>query len=118
FDLSERPDDLLDNNFATTEENCGQQPGQAHQRASRIEIRTLGGWTVGLRAVAVIRGHFQDERQFFSHLPDVPTIPFRLTEGGFGLINTANITVTTATPKPDALPGTPMPLILRRQINS
>ena len=56
-----------------------------------MEIHTLGGWTVTLKAVAMIRGNVQDERQLFSHLPDVPTIPFRLEEGGFGLINTANI---------------------------
>jgi hypothetical protein len=57
----------------------------------QVEIHTLGGWTVTLKAVAMIRGNVQDERQLFSHLPDVPTIPFRLEEGGFGLINTANI---------------------------
>jgi hypothetical protein len=115
FDLTERPEDLPDEDSAAVEEHCERKPGQVHRHTARVEVRTLGGWTVSLRAVAVIRGHAQDERQFFSHLPDTPTIPFRLPEGGLGLINTANITVATATPKPEALPGTPLPLIWRRR---
>jgi hypothetical protein len=51
-------------------------------------------------------------------LPDVPTVPFRLVEGGFGLINTANIIRASAWPKPEALPGTALPLALRRWIPS
>jgi hypothetical protein len=77
-------------------------------------LNTLGGWTVTLKAVAMIRGNVQDERQFFSHLPDVPTIPFRLEEGGFGLINTANIVRASAWPKPEALPGIALPLEVLR----
>jgi hypothetical protein len=118
FDLIERTEDLPEDNSAAAEEHCERKPGQAHRLNARVEIRTFGGWAVSLQAVAVIRGHAQDERHFFSHLPDAPTIPFRLREGGFGLINNANITVATATPKPDALPGNPLPLILRRQMPS
>ena len=44
----------------------------------------------------------------------MPTIPFRLEEGGFGLINTANIMRVSAWPKPEALPGIALPLALRR----
>lgn len=116
FDLAEQPEDLPENNAVINEENCERKPGQAHRLTSRVEIRTFGGWIVSLRMAAAIRGHLQDERQFLSHLPDTPTIPFRLPEGGFGLINTANITVATASPKPEALPGTPLPLILRRHL--
>ena len=92
------------------------QNGQerAGRRSLQVEIRTLGGWTVSLKAVATIRGNVQDERQLFSRLPDIPTIPFRLEEGGFGLINSANILRATAKPKPAALPGIPLPLALRR----
>jgi hypothetical protein len=79
-----------------------------------VEIHTLGGWTVTLKAVAMIRGNVQDERQLFSHLPEVPTVPFRRVEGGFGLINTANIIRASAWPKPEALPATSLPLALRR----
>jgi hypothetical protein len=115
FDLAEQLEDLAEDDSAATEAPCERKPGQVHRHTSRVEIRTLGGWAVSLQVVAAIRGLLQDERHFFSHLPDVPTIPFRLPEGGFGLINTANITVATASPKPDALPGTPLPLILHRR---
>jgi hypothetical protein len=89
------------------------QNGQPHRRNAQVEINTLGGWTVTLKAVAMIRGNVQDERQFFAHLPDVPTVPFRLMEGGFGLINTANIIRASAWPKPEALPGIALPLEMR-----
>lgn len=90
------------------------QNGQPHRRNALVEIHTLGGWTVTLKAKAMIRGSVHDERQFFSHLPDVPTIPFRLEEGGFGLINTANILRASVWPKPEALPGIELPVALRR----
>lgn len=118
FDLVEQPEGFQVNNFTATEDRCERKPGQAHRHTSHLEIRTHGGWTVSLKAVAIIHGHVQDERQFFSRLPEVPTIPFRLQEGGFGLINTANITCASARPKPDVLPGTPLPLIVRRRISS
>jgi hypothetical protein len=110
FDIVEQPEAWPDNRSAAT----GDQNGQPRRRSSQVEIHTLGGWTVTLKAVAMIRGNFQDERQFFSQLPDAPTIPFRLEEGGFGLINTANITRASAWPKPEALPGIALPLALRR----
>jgi len=87
FDLVGQPDAWTDNKSVAIED----QNGLPHRRQALVEIHTLGGWTVTLKALAMIRGSVQDERQFFSHLPDVPTIPFRLEEGGFGLINTANI---------------------------
>jgi hypothetical protein len=118
FDLVEQPAAWPDNRSAAIEHQNEQERGQPRRRDSLVEIHTLGGWKVILKAVAIIRGNLQDERQWFSHLPEVPTIPFRLEGGGFGLINTANITLASATPKPDALPGTPMPLILRRQTPS
>lgn len=110
FDLVGQPDAWPDNKSVAIED----QNGQPHRRQALVEIHTLGGWTVTLKALAMIRGSVQDERQFFSHLPDVPTIPFRLEEGGFGLINTANIMRASAWPKPEALPGIAMPLALRR----
>jgi hypothetical protein len=100
--------------WAETEHQDGQDRGQEHRRSLQVEIHTLGGWRVTLKAVAMIRGNLQDERQLFSHLPDLPTIPFRLEEGGFGLINTTNVMRATARPKPEALAGIPLPLTLRR----
>lgn len=114
FDLVEQPEAWPDHKSAAIEDQNEQEHGQPHRRNAHVEIHTLGGWTVTLKAVAMIRGSIQDERQFFSHLPDVPTIPFRLEEGGFGLINTANIMRASAWPKPEALPGTALPLALRR----
>ena len=118
FDIVEQPEAWPDNKSAAIEEQNKQGCGQPRRRSSLVEIHTLGGWTVTLKAVAMIRGNVQDERQLFSHLPDVPTIPFRLEEGGFGLINIANITRARAWPKPEGLPGIALPLELRRWIPS
>ena len=109
FDLVEQPEAWPAHQSGAIED----QNGQPHRRNAQVEINTLGGWTVTLKAVAMIRGNVQDERQFFAHLPDVPTVPFRLMEGGFGLINTANIIRASAWPKPEALPGIALPLEMR-----
>jgi hypothetical protein len=113
FDLVEQPEAWPDDKSAAIEDQNGHH-GQPRRRNSQVEIHTLGGWTVTLKTAAMIRGNVQDERQWFSHLPDVPTIPFRLEEGGFGLINTANIMRASVRPKPEALPGIALPLALRR----
>ena len=113
IDIVEQPEGWRDNS-AATEDHPDRDRGQARRRTSQVEIYTLGGWTVTLRALAVIHGNVQDERLFFAHLPDVPAIPFRLEEGGIGLINTANITRARAWPKPDALPGPALPLAFRQ----
>ena len=116
FDIVEQPEAWPYNKSGAIKDQNGQR------RNALVEIHTLGGWTVTLKAIAMIRGNVHDERQFFSNLPDVPTIPFRLEEGGFGLINTANIMRASAWPKPEALPGIALPLGLRRwtpsQINN
>ncbi len=114
FDIVEQLKAWPDNKSATIEDQNEQEHRQPRRRDSQVEIHTLGGWTVTLKAVVMIRGNVQDERQWFSHLPDVPTIPFRLEEGGFGLINTTNIMRASAWPKPEAFPGIALPLALRR----
>ena len=110
FDLVEQPEAWPDGKPAAIDN----QNGQPRRRDSQVQIHTLGGWTVTLKTAALISGNVQDERQFFSHLPDMPTIPFRLEAGGFGLINTANIMRVSAWPKPEVLPGIALPLALRR----
>ncbi len=110
FDFVERQDAWPENKSAAIED----QSGQPLRRNSQVEIHTLGGWTVTLNAVAMYRGDVQDERQFISQLPNMPTIPFRLEEGGFGLINTINIVRVSTWPKPEALSGIALPLELRR----
>ncbi len=114
FDIAEQPEAWPDDKSLAIEDQNNQEREQSHRRSARVEIHTLGGWIVTLKAVAMIRGNAQDERQLFSHLPDVPTVPFRLVEGGFGLINTANIMRASAWPKPEAFPGIALPLELRR----
>lgn len=89
FDIVEQPEGRTD--AVEIQDPDEQEHGHPRRRSSQVEIHTLGGWKVALKATAMIRGNVQDERQWFSHLPDVPTVPFRLEGGGFGLINTANI---------------------------
>lgn len=114
FDLAEHAEAWPDGKTAAIEDKSEREQGQLHRRTSQLEIHTIGGWTVTLNAVAIIRGNLQDERQWFARLPEVPTIPFRLEGGGFGLINTANIIRVSAWPKPGAFPGIELPLILHR----
>lgn len=109
FDLVEQPEAWPDNPSDAIED----QDGQQRQRNSQVEILTFGGWTVTLEALAMFHGMVQDERHFISHLPNMPTIPFRLKKGGFGLINTANIMRVIVWPKPETLPGIALPLTLR-----
>ena len=105
FDIVEQPYAWLGNKPAVFEDEIG----QPRRRYSQVEIHTLGGWSVTLAAVAMLLGNAQDERQLFSQLPNMPTIPFRLKEGGFGLINTANILRVSIWPKPETLPGSALP---------
>jgi len=115
FDIVEQPEGCPDKRPAAIEAQNEPEHGQRRRRSLLVEIHTLGGWMVILKAVAMIRGNALDESQWFGHLPEVPTIPFRLPEGGFGLLNTANITHACASPKPDALPGISLPLAWRRR---
>ena len=109
FDIVEQQSAWPDKSAAIEEQN-----GQPRRRDSILEIHTLGGWTVRLKVVAMFHGNIQDERQFFSRLPSLPTIPFRLKDGGFGLINTGNIVRVSAWPTPEVLPKIALPLELRR----
>lgn len=110
FDIVERPGPRPDKLPPEIEVH----DGQPRQRNSLVEIHTSGGWSVALETVAIFRGNAHDERQFFSRLTTMLTIPFRLAEGGFGLINNANIVRVSAWPKPEMLPGLVLPLALRR----
>ena len=113
FDIVEQQGASPDDEPAPIEDQDGPH-GQPRRRDLHAEIHTLGGWTVTLKAVAMFRGNVQDERQFFLQLPNLPTIPFRLQDGGFGLINTANIVHVSAWPKPETLPPNSLPFELRR----
>ncbi len=114
LDIMEAPLDWPDYHFVDPEEREDQDPVQVSPLISRVEIHTLGGWVITLKAAAMARGDVHDERQLFAHLLHVPAIPFRLEEGGLGIINPTNIARVSAWPKPEALPGTALPLALRR----
>jgi hypothetical protein len=114
FDIVEQPEDRPYKPSGAMENQSQPEREHPRRRSLQVEIHTLGGWTVTLRAEAMIRGNVQDERQLFAHLPDMPSLPFRLEKAGFGIINTANILRASAWPKPEALPGTALPLELRR----
>ncbi len=68
--LTEQPEDMADDDSAAPEEPGELKPGEIRRHTARVQIRTLGGWAVSLQAVATIRGHLQDQRQSFSHLPE------------------------------------------------
>jgi len=108
--------DFVEHQYAWPDDRSApikEQDGQSRQRNSQLEIHTLGGWTVALKAMAMFHGTLQDELQFFSRLSSLPTIPFRLKDGGFGLLNTANIVCVSAWPKPEVIPAFSLPLELR-----
>lgn len=113
FDIVEDSEELRGGRFSEIENHQAGRPAEAVHRASHVKIRTLGGWSVSLKVEAAISGKAQDERQLFYHLPDVPTIKFRLEAGGFGLTNTNNISCASASPKPEAISGVALPLTLR-----
>jgi hypothetical protein len=115
FDIVEQHDAVPDNTADPSEKRDGRH-GQPCQRDLHAEIHTRGGWVVTLKAVAMFHGSVQDERRFFLQLHNLPTIPFRLQDGGFGLINTANIVHVSAWPKPEMLPPISLPFELRRLI--
>ncbi len=74
--------------------------------SSRVEIRTVGGWVVTLNVLTMVRETVQDERPLCERLFDLPAIPFRLQNGGIGLVNPHNITRANGHPAPGALTGT------------
>ena len=79
-------------------------------RSFRVEVYTLGGWSSILEVRAEICGTVQDRRQTFAHIFQVPVIPFKLCTGGIGFINPSNLTRATASPAPDSLPDTALPM--------
>jgi len=88
----------------------GTSSDEMNSRTFRVEIQTLGGWSNILEVRAEIRGTVHDRRQTFSHIFQVPVIPFKLCTGGIGFINPGNLTRATACPAPDSLPDTALPM--------
>ncbi len=67
IDIIAQAEGGLDDYSAATETPRDRHGGQARRHTSRVEIHTLGGWRVTLKAVAVIHANVQDERLFFAH---------------------------------------------------
>lgn len=61
INIVEQPEAWPDNKSAAIED----QNGQPQRRNAQVKIHTLGGWTVTLKATAMISGSVQDERHFF-----------------------------------------------------
>ena len=79
-------------------------------RSFRVEVHTVGLWSTILEVRAQVRGTVLDRRQTFTHIFQVPVIPFKLCTGGIGFINPSNLTRITAYPAPDSLPDTALPM--------
>ena len=113
LDIAEVHDDWPGGDAKSDENRAGAGAAQLSPLVSDVEIHTVGGWGVALRVLAMARATVRDQRQSFTDLFDLPVIPFRLLEGGIGLINPNNITTVSARP-PGALPETALPMDLLR----
>jgi hypothetical protein len=81
-----------------------------NSRSFRVEVYTFGGWSNILGGARGDSRQVYDRRQTFSHIFQVPVIPFKLCTGGIGFINPGNLTRATACPAPDSLPDTALPM--------
>jgi hypothetical protein len=66
----------------------------------------------------IITETFQERRQLWNHLLDLPAIPFRLKAGGIGAINPANIVRATVCPPIDGVADTALSADLLHCIRS
>jgi len=106
LDLVEVGQHRPEENSAAPEDSNNDNSGVLTSIRSTVEIHTLGGWMSKLKTQAMASRTVQDQRQSFAHFFDLPVIPFRLAEGGIGLINPANITRVSVNPPPKVLPET------------
>jgi hypothetical protein len=67
------------------------------------EIHTVGDWMIRLKLETIAPETLQEQRQLWSHLLDLPAVPFHLMSGGIGAINTANIVRVTVSPPLDGI---------------
>ena len=114
LDISEVQDDSPGGNSTIYEDRAGAGTARLSPLVSYLEIHTAGGWGIVLRVLAMVRGTGDDRRQPSAQLCSLPIVPFRLLEGGIGLINPNNITRVSTRPIPGALPETALPMDLRR----
>lgn len=82
------------------------------------EIHTVGDWMIRLKLETIIPETVQEQRHLWSHLLDLPAVPFRLKGGGIGAINTANIVRVTISPPLDGVGETALAADLMPSIRS
>jgi len=82
------------------------------------EIHTLGDWMIRLKLETIVPATLPEKRQLWSHLLDLPVIPFRLPAGGIGAINPANIVRVTVCPPFDGIAETALAADLLQSIRS
>ena len=114
LDITEVPEDGPDYDFKAAEDDPLAGSNSASPFTARADIHTLGGWVMSLNILAMTAGTSHDKRQALARLSDLPIIPFRLAEGGIGLINPANVTRVSPRPAPESIPEPALPLELPR----
>jgi hypothetical protein len=82
------------------------------------EIHTLGDWMIRLKLETIVPATIQEKRQHWSHMLDLPAVPFHLRTGGIGAINAANIVRVTVCPPIDGIGETALAADLMQSIRS
>ncbi len=80
------------------------------------EVHTSGDWMIRLKLETIIPASVEEERHLWNHFLDLPAIPFRLKEGGIGVINPANIVRATVCPRIDGAVETALPADLLQSL--
>jgi hypothetical protein len=115
LDLAEVQNDWRLDDSACAADQTGLGTPRLSPLVSHLGIHTVGGWSVALRALATARDSVQDQIQPSARLSSLPMVPFRLLEGGIGLINPNNITCVSTKPAHDVLPESALPMDLLRR---
>ena len=76
----------------------GEPDGPPNITTYRIQIHTVGGWTVSLDIRAVEPSTVLDQRVLLAHLFNLPVVLFRLATGGIGFLNPVKISLITVEP--------------------
>ena len=94
------------------------QPTEAEEVTSYVEIHTIGDWMIGLRLRIESQAAIQDQRQFLAQFFDLPVIPFQLKTGGVGFINPTKISRVTVHTAFKEVVETGLPVDLVRCVRS
>jgi len=107
------------NGEAFLEDGDTQESPEAKDKATLLaEIHTLGDWMIRLRLESGDQTTIQEQRQLWAHFFDLPGIPFRLEDGGIGVINPQKISRVTVCPPFKGVPEAALPADLLQCIRS